>query len=213
MAQSAGGTVMKLSVRHAGVFVVTLAVIAAAAACDSTTSPPGTPATSQGAPNPNAPDTNPAGDIPDNQAYVPYTPAGQDFTVSAPEGWARTISGTATTFMNKFNSVRIDAARMPAAPTIASATADELPGIRSTTNGFSPGSVSTVSRKAGQAVLITYHATSVPDAVTAKTVAQDVERYEFWRNGEEVILTLTAPAGADNVDPWHTITDSLRWQG
>jgi hypothetical protein len=26
------------------------------------------------------------------------------------------------------------------------------------------------------------------------------------------MLTLSGPKGADNVDPWRKITDSLRWQ-
>lgn len=35
-------------------------------------------------------ESNPAGDIPDNQAYVTYTPAQGGFTVKVPEGWAQT---------------------------------------------------------------------------------------------------------------------------
>ena len=30
-------------------------------------------------------------------------------------------------------------------------------------------------------------------------------------NGREAIVTLSGPRGADNVDPWRVITDSLRW--
>lgn len=69
-----------------------------------------------------------------------------------------------------------------------------------------------VQRAAGPAVLITYQAISAPDAVTGKSVTEAVERYEFWRGGQEVVLTLSAPQGADNVDPWRMITDSFRWQ-
>ena len=36
-------------------------------------------------------------------------------------------------------------------------------------------------------------------------------RYEFFRNGQTVALTLAGPLGADNVDPWRHITDSFRW--
>jgi hypothetical protein len=28
-----------------------------------------------------------------------------------------------------------------------------------------------------------------------------------------VTLTLSAPVGSDNVDPWRTVTDSFRWAG
>jgi hypothetical protein len=43
-------------------------------------------------------------------------------------------------------------------------------------------------------------------------VTEAVERYSFWRSGQEVVLTLSGPQGADNVDPWRKITDSVRWQ-
>ena len=39
-----------------------------------------------------------------------------------------------------------------------------------------------------------------------------VERYAFWHDGQEAVLTLSGPKGADNVDPWRIVTDSLRWQ-
>lgn len=61
-------------------------------------------------------------------------------------------------------------------------------------------------------MLITYEALSAPDSVTGKTTADAVERYEFWKAGRELILTLSGPRGADNVDPWHRISDSVRWQ-
>jgi hypothetical protein len=42
-------------------------------------------------------------------------------------------------------------------------------------------------------------------------VRQDVQRYTFWKNGNQVVLTLSGAVGADNVDPWHIVTDSFRW--
>ena len=77
--------------------------------------------------------------------------------------------------------------------------------------GFSLGNVTSVTRPAGQAVLVTYRADSAADAVTGKRVVLDVERYEFWRNGTTVTLTLSAPKGADNVDPWKKVTNSFSW--
>jgi len=37
------------------------------------------------------------------------------------------------------------------------------------------------------------------------------EQYTFYRNGSRVDLTLSGPVNADNVDPWRTVADSLRW--
>ena len=77
---------------------------------------------------------------------------------------------------------------------------------------FALGNVTSVTRKAGPAVLITYNAASPADPVTGKSVATAVERYEFWKGGQEVVLTLSGPQGSDNVDPWRTVTDSFGWQ-
>jgi hypothetical protein len=159
-----------------------------------------------------APESNPAGDIPDNQAFVPFTPPGGTFTVSVPEGWARTTDGAATVFTDKSNTVRIETHARATAPNTESVSVEELPAIASSTAGYRPGAVSAVQRKSGQVMLITYQGTSAPNPVTGKIATDAIERYEFWRDGYEVILTMFGPVGADNVDPWRTITDSLQWQ-
>ena len=53
---------------------------------------------------------------------------------------------------------------------------------------------------------------SAPDPVTARVRRDDVQRYEFWRAGVEAVVVLSGPVGADNADPWRTITDSFRWR-
>jgi hypothetical protein len=159
-----------------------------------------------------APENNPAGDIPDNQAYVPFTPPGGLFTVSVPEGWARTTDGAATIFTDKSNIVRIETRPLATAPNTESVSVDELPAIAASTPGYRAGPVSAVPRTAGQVMLITYQGTAPQNPVTGKTGTDAIERYEFWRDGREVVLTLSGPVGADNVDPWRTITDSLQWR-
>jgi hypothetical protein len=176
---------------------------------------PVAPAPSSGssaAPNPNAPEINSAGDIPDNQVFVPYTPAGGSFVVRVPQGWARSATGSAVVFTDKFNRVRIESVPRSQAPDVASTRAQELPQLQSSVPGFQAGQVTMVQRSAGPAVLITYQANSAPNAVTGKSVTEAVERYQFWRGGQEVVLTLSAPQGSDNVDPWRMVTDSFRWQ-
>jgi hypothetical protein len=158
-----------------------------------------------------APDSNPGGDIPDTQAYVSFTAPSGAFTVKVPEGWGRSQQAGATVFADKLNAVRLEAVSSPAAPTAESATATELPTIRNEVKGFRPGTVTTVNRAGGSAILITYQSESAPDPVTGKTVRDAVERYEFWRAGTEAIVTLSSPRGADNVDPWRIVTDSFRW--
>ena len=43
-------------------------------------------------------------------------------------------------------------------------------------------------------------------------IRDEVERYEFWRNGKQATLSLSAPVGSDNVDPWKVVTDSFTWR-
>ncbi len=161
--------------------------------------------------NPNGPEISPAGDIPDNQAYVPYVSRAGGYSVKVPEGWAQTGSGGAVTFADKLNSVRVETAPAQAPPTARDARQTEVPKLASAVKGFQPGKVGTVTRSAGMAVRITYLADSRPDSVTGTVASDAVERYVFFHKGKDVILTLTGAKGADNVDPWKMVTDSLRW--
>jgi hypothetical protein len=156
-------------------------------------------------------EVSPAGDIPDNQAFVPYTPKSGGYTVSVPEGWARTESAGATSFTDKLNTIRLESGKVATAPTTASIVSVDLPVIRTTEPKVVGGKAASVNRKAGKAVLLTYRRDSATNAVTGKVAHEAVERYEFWRNGTQVTLTLSGPVGADNVDPWKIVTDSFVW--
>jgi len=180
-------------------------------AASPTTAAPASTAASGGV-NPNAPEVNPAGDIPDNQVFVRYSPPGGQLTVKVPEGWARIGRGGTVTFTDKLNSIRMETKAASAAPTVASARQAELPTIQAASRRFKPGNVTQVRRAAGAALLLTYKADAPADPVTGKVVHDAVERYEFWRGGTEAILTLAGPVGADNVDPWRIVTDSFRWR-
>src|SRR5580704_6014901 len=157
-----------------------------------------------------ATESPPPGDIPDTTGYVAYRPASGQYEVKVPEGWARTVSATGVSFSDKLNSVTIQTVRA-ATQTVASARTAEVPRIQGSVHGFSLTGVSAVSRAAGTAVLIRYSADSQPDTVTGKVFRDAVERYEFYRNGTEAVVILAGPAGADNVDPWRTVTNSFRW--
>lgn len=158
-----------------------------------------------------AAEVNPPGDIPDDQAFVAYTPPAGGFSVDVPEGWARSEAGGAAVFTDKLNSIRIESAERPAAPTPDSAIADEVPAVQRDAANFTLVDASVVTRTAGDGVLVRYTADGPADPVTGKVVLDAYERYEFWRGGTQVTLTLSGPQGADNVDPWRIVTDSLGW--
>jgi hypothetical protein len=149
--------------------------------------------------DPNAPEVNSAGDIPDDQAFVRYAPPGAGFSVEVPEGWSRTAKGGAVTFTDKLNAIRIESAPAQAPP-----TKGEL-------QAFHKGTVDSVKRQAGAGLRSTYLVAAKPSAVTGANGQDAVERYVFFHKGRDAILTLSGPKGADNVDPWQIVTDSLKW--
>jgi len=196
--------------------VVGLALVTGA--CSSGSKSSGAKATTtskqsaDGGVDPNAPEVNPPGDIPDDQVFVAYTPPAGGFSVKVPEGWARSEEGGAVVFTDNLNSIRMETVTAASAPTVASAQQSDVPAITAAVKNIASVRVTDVTRKSGKAVLIKYRADSTPDAVTGKVRRLDVERYELWRNGRQVVLTLSGPQGADNVDPWRIVTDSFAWQ-
>ena len=180
------------------VLVCMVAIVSFAAGCGSGSGGATRPS-SRGHVKPNAPEVNPSGDIPDSQVYVPFSVPGQRLTLKVPEGWARRATAAGTVFTDNLNSATIRVATASRAPTVSSVSAPK------------GAHVATVHRKSGTGIVVKYLARSRPDAVTGKTRVDAVERYVFFHRGRELVLTLSGPKGADNVDPWRIITDSLRW--
>jgi hypothetical protein len=130
------------------------------------------------------------------------------------------------TFTDKLNSVSATWFKTSQAPTKASATTRDVPELKRTQRAFRLGHVITcaptctipystapisVTLPAGNAIVITYQANSAPNPVTGKQYRDEVLRFEFFKNGHEVALTLSGPLGSDNVDPWTLVSQSFRW--
>ncbi|WP_427925042.1 hypothetical protein [Streptomyces sp. cg40] len=205
---------------HASAAVGLALVAAVITGCSSSGSHSGSAASAAPAgagnagPTPAPTESNPPGDIPDNQVYVAYRPAGgfTGFTVKVPEGWARTGQGAATVFTDKLNTVRVSTATVAAAPTVDSVTNTVIPQLKSQVPKFATPKVTEATRHAGRVVRLTYQGDSAKDPVTGKVVRDAFERYAFYRQGHEVDLTLSGPVNADNVDPWRIVSDSFAWR-
>ncbi|MEU1177064.1 hypothetical protein ABZ464_05355 [Streptomyces sp. NPDC005820] len=199
----------------AGVVAVTV-IAAVIAGCSGSSSGAhsgsGSTAPAQATPAPT--ESNPPGDIPDNQVFVAYRPTGgfTGFTVKVPEGWARTDKGGTTVFTDKLNSVTIATAGASTAPTVTTVKNTVVPQLGRQVAKFASSKVSQVDRSAGPVVLLTYQGDSAKDPVTGKVVRDAFERYAFYRQGHEVDLTLSGPVNADNVDPWRTVSNSFAWR-
>jgi hypothetical protein len=196
-----------MSIRTIGLSIGAV-VAAVAVGCGGGSSSGGT----SSAPNPNQAEVSPPGDIPDNQAFVRYAPPGGGYSVEVPEGWARTAPGKAVVFTDKLNSVQMQSATASSAPT-ASQVGAAVKASEGGAAGFQLVKVAPVKRSAGTGVRVDYLVTGKPDPVTGKSRRLAVERYVFFHNGKAVTLTLSGAKGADNVDPWMRVSNSLRWSG
>lgn len=198
--------------------ILVLAVVFTACGTSTTTSPTtsGHPSSTSRAAGSSttvtvAPETNTPGDIPDTTAYVPYSnPAGR-YTFSHPEGWAQTVQGSTVSFTDKYNGAvaSVEPATAPLTP--ASAQASAIPKLQASEPAFALMSISAVTLPAGPGVLIVYRRNSPPDPVTGRSVRQEVHRYVIFGNGQDVALSLFGAVGADNVDPYAKMSQSLRF--
>ena len=130
---------VRRSLSLAAVVVAGLAVLAGACGSGGASPSGGSTPTTTTPPSEasrNAPEVNPAGDIPDNQVFVPYSPPGGRFTVKVPEGWGRTARAGTVSFTDKLNTISMESRPAPAAPTVASARQAELPAIRSASRRY-----------------------------------------------------------------------------
>ncbi len=149
-----------------------------------------------------------AGDIPDNQVFIPFADASAGYTFTYPEGWAQKGGGGDVTIRDKNNIVHI-VVRSAAAPTPASVGAELAALARSTPTlrvTVAPKSVTVGSQRAIRAGYLT-----VSDPVTGKTVTLVVDRYAVAHAGKVAVVDMATPRGVDNVDAYRMMIASLKW--
>jgi hypothetical protein len=173
-------------------------------------SSPGQPPVS-GSQAPVSAEHNPPGDIPDTTVYVPYQSAAAHAVIKVPEGWARQVTATGATFSSNLNSISIASLPMTASPTVMTARASTVPMLTRANLAFRLRSVQAVRLAGGSAVEIVYQVNSQPNAVTGRQYRLVIERFELYRNGRGVILSLSSAVGSDNLDPWRVVSESFRW--
>jgi hypothetical protein len=163
------------------------ALVTSAAGCGSSTT--ATTATTAKTTTTTAKEKSPPGDIPDSTQFVSFTMPGGGFSVKVPEGWARTGGNSKVTFTSNLNSVTVESG-----PAAAAATKGQR-----------------IHRSGQTAMRLKYLTKGQANAVTGKATPEAVERYTFVHNGKQAVLILSGARGADNVDAWRTVSDSLRW--
>ena len=158
-----------------------------------------------------APEKNPPGDIPDDQVFVTFTsPSG--FSLKVPEGWSRAQTEGGVRFFDKYDIIEAVLGQSDTAATAASAKNKEVPELLKSGRAVKVTAIKDAKLTAGPAVRISYLSNSEPNAVTGKQIRLEHERFIIFKAGKTVTLDFAAPAGADNVDQWQLISNSLRWK-
>lgn len=158
-----------------------------------------------------APEKNPPGDIPDTQVFIDYrSDLGYDLQV--PEGWARSETADGVRFVDKLDGVAVTITQEAKVPTVDWAKSTYIKTLEKSARALTVTAIETVTLKGGQAIRIAYSSNSEPNAVTAKQVRLENDRYLFWKAGRLAALELFAPLGADNVDQWQLMSNSFRWR-
>jgi hypothetical protein len=173
-------------------------------------SPAATPSARVKAAAPVPVEKNPPGDIPDNLAFVPYANKAGGYSFTHPEGWARTGSGVRVRFTDKLNGVTVESLPATQAPTVASARSSDVPRLKASVPAFELRNISAVKLPAGTGVRLVFRRNSEADAVTGKVYRDEVEEYDVLHGGKLVRMDLYGPVGADNVDAYRTMSQSLR---
>ena len=183
------------------------------AMCEGLLAPviPGIATTAVAQEQPISPESNPPGDIPDSQVFIIYE-SGLGFALKVPEGWARSDRSDGAHFADKYDGVDIALVPSATAPTADSAAKKEVVELIDTGRAVKVSKVKNIKLPAGQAVLIVYTSNSEPNEVTNKQIRLENNRYLFYRAGHIAMLSLSAPAGADNADQWQLMAESFRWK-
>jgi hypothetical protein len=127
-----------------------------------------------------------------------------------PEGWVETQSRSTVTFTDKLNGVHAELGPLTTPPTVASARSHDVPALAHSEPAFELRAVTAMTLTGGTGVRIVYRRNSQPDAVTGRQYRDEVERYELVSHGHAVVVELFGPVGADNVDAYRTMVQSLR---
>ena len=175
-----------------------------------TASPAGVPSSKVKPAAPVPVEHNPPGDIPDNLAFVAYSNKAGGYSFTHPEGWARTVNGVRVRFTDKLNGVTVESLATTQTPTVATARSSDVARLRSTVPAFELRRISAVTLPAGQGVRIVFRRNSDADPVSGKVYRDEVEEYVVSHGGKLVRMDLYGPVGADNVDAYRTMSQSLR---
>ena len=150
-----------------------------------------------------------AGDIPDNQNFLTFQNRPAGYSISYPEGWARSGSGDQVTFRDKSNTITIQVTQGSAAT--PGSVDKELKRQAGPDPCLSPGSAQSAAVGPNQAVKVTYTTKGAKSSLTGQRPKIMIDRYVYSKGGKVATVDLANPVGVDNVDAFRMISESFRW--
>ena len=181
---------------------------ASAAASDATPGAIETPSASASLePDTGGPKT--AGDIPDNAVFLTYHDAGHGFSIRYVEGWQVTAGPAGVAIRDKDSSEAVAVVPAPA-DVAAYITGTDLLSLQ-TQAGFVLITRDTVKVGTRTYDHLLIHLPAPPDPVTGKQIPSTVDRYYVAGPKGLAVVSLSTPAGVDNVDAFRQMIESFTW--
>lgn len=159
---------------------------------------------------PLAPEKNPPGGIPKNEAFVPYTSSAGGYRLDVPKDWTKSEDGPNVTFTKAPDGLNVAISSSNSPPTAASVRDNEARLIQTQGRAVKIGNIKSVKLPGGNAVVINYASNSDPDS-TNKAIRLQNTAYLFFNNGTVGWLTWWAPQGAD-VSALSRTAKTFKWQ-
>jgi hypothetical protein len=189
-----------LPLRRLALLLVLQAVLTSLAGCGKSSSPAATPTAPAG--------RTASGDIPDTAVYLSYR--GSGYSLDYVEGWTiRLGPGKGVTVADK-DSSEVVAIVAGSQPISVVASADQR-RLATTAPKYRLLFLRSVALQPGRSIRVQYRTLSAQDPVTGKRVPVVVDRYYIPGAGKHAVITLSTPAGVDNVDAFRRISHSFRW--
>ena len=131
--------------------------------------------------------------------------------MKVPEGWARSDAATGAAFADKYGRIDLATTALQKVPSEASIKSGAIATLKADGHAVDVKTVRTMKLPAGKTVAVDYLSNSEVNPVTGRKIRLENRRLYFVHGDKEVTLTLSAPAGADNVDQWKMMAESFRW--
>jgi hypothetical protein len=149
------------------------------------------------------------GDIPDNQQFLTYRNPAGGYSISYPEGWARSGNGSHVVFQDKSNTITINLSK-GSQPTTATVAA-QMKKAEQGDPCLAAGQPQQIKVGPNQAIKVSYSTKGAASPVTGQRPKIVVDRYVYSKGGKVAVVDLATPLGVDNVDAYRMISQSFRW--